>query len=376
MDENRFETGAAAAGALAFLIDLERGHLALSGQVARFGLSGSDWKLTDFYGRIGPFDRDALRASLERDAIDLRIRIIGEDGQLSYARLLGQREGNQFRGLMTPAGQTSQSAVRIADEHALADAVQSGEVCAYYQPVISLADRCLAGFEALARWQRPGVGVLAPADFLGMAEDLDLLSAISTLVRDHAIADLSSWRRAIPEAKALFVAANASVSELVSPDFQERLIERVHAADLPANSFKLEVAETEIMRDPDAAESAMQRLAEAGVALALDDFGTGYSSLARLESLPFHVVKIDQYFVRAMAGNDSASTVVESVIQLARHFRMKVVAEGVETEAAAQALAAMGCDYAQGYRFAGALPPEDAVIAIQSGLDGRFGPPR
>jgi EAL domain-containing protein (putative c-di-GMP-specific phosphodiesterase class I) len=149
----------------------------------------------------------------------------------------------------------------------------------------------------------------------------------------------------------------------------------VRQAELPAGAFKLEIAETEIMRDPDQAAGVMARLAAGGVALALDDFGTGYSSLARLEMLPFDVVKIDRYFVRAMAANESAGTVVQSVIQLARHFGMKIVAEGIESAEIAEGLRAMGCDFGQGYRYAGALAPDQALLAVRNGLEGRFLPP-
>ncbi len=375
MPGNPFEISARSAGALAFAIDRQAGEIRFDGALAPFHLSQAVWPLQDFTARLGPADRLSFERALESGRIDLRIRLIGNDRDLVYARLLGAPGTDGLvRGLMTPAGQSVHSAIRIEDEHALAAGVEAGEVCAFYQPVIGLQGRSLAGFEALARWQKPGVGVLAPADFLGLAEDIDLLGRISALVRDHAIADLSAWRTASRRAAPLFVAANASVSELVSEPFQSDLLARVEAAQLPQGLFKLEIAETEIMRDPDMAEAAMARLAKGGVALALDDFGTGYSSLARLDMLPFDVVKIDQYFVRAMTANESAATVVRSVIQLARHYGMKTVAEGVETEESAQALSEMGCDFAQGYRFAGALPPDEAFRAVEQGFEGRFGP--
>ncbi|MBR9826852.1 MAG: EAL domain-containing protein [Alphaproteobacteria bacterium] len=375
MSSNAFEAAARSAGALALSIDVEGREIRLDGAIERFGLETAQWSLEEFAARLGPADRARFERALGGAQIDLRIRLIGKHGGLIYARMLASRtEAGLVQGLMTPAGPSIHPADRIEDEQALAAAVEAGEVCAFYQPVVSLSDRSLAGFEALARWQKPDVGVLAPADFLGLAEDIDLLGRISTIVRDHAIADLSAWRLALPTAGDLFVAANASVSELVSETFQTELLERVSEAQLPAGRFKLEIAETEIMRDADAAQSAMDRLAQAGVALALDDFGTGYSSLARLDRLPFDVVKIDQYFVRAMAGNESAATVVRSVIQLAAHYGMKTVAEGVETEDSAIALAEMGCDFAQGYRFSGALPPDEALTAAEHGFAGRFRP--
>lgn len=376
MTETGFEAGVRAAGAVAFACDPAAGMVRLTGNAGAFGLGADmmDWQA--FLDRLGPADQTRLADAIRQDRVDLRFRLIGDAGQLSYVRLLGcSRADGRVEGLMTPAGATRDLAGRIGEEHALANAVDSGEVVAWYQPIIALDTGRLAGFEALARWDRPGVGILSPDDFLVMASELDLLNRISTTVRGHAAADLSTWRVTHPAAGNVFISANATVSELVDPAFVSALVQTVSDAKLPAGAFKLEIAETEIMQDPDVAATAMQCLAEGGVSLALDDFGTGYSSLARLDMLPFDVVKIDRYFVRAMAGDESAGTVVKSVIQLATHFGMKVVAEGVENPAAADRLAAMGCQYAQGYRYAGALSPDAAEQALVNGLPDRFKPP-
>ena len=363
-----FERGARAAGALAFAVDAEGDTIAFSGALEAFGLPEERMPLEAFIARLGPVDGEALRTSLGSGAIDLRIRLTGEAGTLVYARLRGgAAPDGRIDGLMTPAGRSSDAAGRLVEEHALADAVEAGDVLAWYQPVVALGDESLAGFEALARWDRPGFGVLSPPDFLGMARQLDLLGPIRDHVRNSAVSDLASWRKALPDAEGLFVAANVSLDELLSPAFQDAILARVEQAKLPAGQFKLEVSETDIMRDPERAAEAMQRLSDGGIALALDDFGTGYSSLARLDMLPFDVIKIDQYFVRAMTANESAATVVESVLQLARHFGMKVVAEGVESPRVAEQLRDMGCDFAQGYCYSGALAPADAAARIPEG---------
>ncbi|MEP3073449.1 EAL domain-containing protein [Maricaulis sp.] len=371
-----FEAGARAAGAVAFACDTAAGRVHFTGDFARFGLDAAELDWTGFLDRLGPADQSRLTAALEREHIDIRLRLIGDKGRLAYVRLLGRSNGEgRVEGLMTPAGSTADGAGRISEEHALANGVENGEVLAWYQPVIDLSTGRLAGFEALARWDRPGLGVLAPDDFLDMAQDLDLLERISDQVRSSAVADLSSWRTAHVTSGTLFVAANATVSELVDPVFCDRLIATVKEAKLPDGAFKLEIAETEIMRDPEQAAGAMKRLSEAGIALALDDFGTGYSSLARLDMLPFDVVKIDRYFIRAMTADESAGTVVKSVIQLATHFGMKVVAEGVESTEAADRLREMGCQFVQGYRYAGALSPDAAAEAVADGIAGRFAAP-
>jgi EAL domain-containing protein (putative c-di-GMP-specific phosphodiesterase class I) len=370
-----FETGARAAGAVAFAADQGGDRVSFTGEVSLFGLNETEMSWAEFKARLGPADQANLEQALQGDHIDLRTRLIGDHGGVAYVRLLGRRVAElRFEGLMTPAGRTGDGAIRIREEHALADGVEAGEVLAYYQPIIALESGRLAGFEALARWERPGLGVLSPQDFLDMADDLDLFGRISSEVRASAIEDLSAWRAAYEPARRLMVAANAAVSELVAPDFAAVLLDQIDRAQLPPGAFKLEVAETEIMLEPEKALQAMTSLSDGGVRLALDDFGTGYSSLARLDMLPFDVVKIDQYFVRAMAANESACTVVQSVLQLAKHFKMQVVAEGVENQATADTLREMGCDFAQGYRFAGALSPDAAVQAIQHGIEGRFLP--
>jgi EAL domain-containing protein (putative c-di-GMP-specific phosphodiesterase class I) len=371
-----FEAGARAAGAVAFAVDQTLDSIKFDGDISIFGLNDPSPGLEKFIERLGPVDQTGIRRAMEGDFLDLRMRLIGDDKSVTYMRLRGRRvEGGRFEGLMMPAGNIANGGHgRIQEEHALAKGVAAGEVLAWYQPIIALDTGRLAGFEALARWERPGMGVISPDDFLGMADDLDLLAQISREVRANAAADLSSWRAASDAGADLFVAANATVSELVSPGFAPSLLDVIDRAKLPAGVFKLEIAETEIMRDPERAAEAMAALSSGGVALALDDFGTGYSSLARLEMLPFDVVKIDRYFVRAMAANESAGTVVQSVIQLASHFGMKVVAEGVEDAQTAEQLKGMGCDFAQGFRFAGALPPPAAARVVNEGIAGRFKP--
>jgi EAL domain-containing protein (putative c-di-GMP-specific phosphodiesterase class I) len=376
MSEVAFEIGARAAGAVAFSLEGFEGAISFQGDIARFGLSSATLEWSGFLDRLGPADQAQFIEAVQSDRLDLRIRLIGDDKVVVYARLVGRRTGSGgFEGLMLPAGIVDTGGHgRIQEEHALTSAVENAELVAWYQPIISLASGKLAGFEALARWKRPGVGVLAPDDFLAMADDLDILSRISTVVRTSAAQDLSSWRAAHPAAEQLFIAANGTVSELLSPGFVETLLETVRGACLPEGCFKLEIAETEIMRDPEQAAAAMSALKQGGIALALDDFGTGYSSLARLEMLPFQVVKIDRYFINALSADEAAGTVVQSVIQLARHFGMQVVAEGVEDQETAERLCEMGCDFAQGYRYSGALPPELAAKAVRDGMDGRFLP--
>ncbi len=363
-----------AANAIAFQADFET--ILFSGDTAGFDLGRGETALLDFLDQVAPSDRDRLEKALGSDAIDARLRLIGQSGDVRYARLLGRRGSDGvLRGLMTPAGSTGRGARgRVEAEGNLGQGVEAGEIVAHYQPIIALETGRLAGFEALARWERPGIGIVAPDDFLGLADELDLLGRIGTQVRGDAVREIANWRATAPDIP-LFMAANATVTELLDTGFAERLIASVEAAGLRAGAFKLEISETEIMRRPDDAEAAIQDLRSAGIGIALDDFGTGYSSLSRLDRFNFDTVKIDRYFVRALAAADSAAKVVESVLQLARHFGMTVVAEGVEDADTATRLAELGCDYAQGFRYSGALDPETAAHAASAGIAGRFEAP-
>jgi EAL domain-containing protein (putative c-di-GMP-specific phosphodiesterase class I) len=316
---------------------------------------------------LRPYLKDARR-------VDSRLRIVGEDGRVRYARLIGGPDGSgRWRGLLLPAGASPLGGVAALDlETALRQALEEGSVVAHHQPVIAFATGRLAGFEALARWERPDGGALGPDSFMGVAVDRGLIAPIGEAVRACAAQDASAWRAARPDARDLFVAANATASELCSPDFAAGLIATVQAAGLPGHAFKLEISETEVMRDPEAAEVAMKALRAAGFSLALDDFGTGYSSLSRLDRFPFDTVKIDQYFIRLAETDPSARTIIAGVVRIARSYAMTIVAEGVETEAAATLCAELGCDYGQGFRFAQALSPEHAAEVVISGMDGRF----
>ncbi|MEE2525302.1 EAL domain-containing protein [Hyphobacterium sp. HN65] len=363
-----------ASGAVAFLIDRER--VQFEGNIQSLGLLKSDYALAALAEKLAPAERADFAHAIAAGAIDLRVRLVGDKGAVRYLRFIGRREGDgPLTGLVLPAGLFSLDARdQLNRENRVAAAVEDGEILAHYQPIVSLETGELAGFEALARWDRPGVGLIGPDDFIPLADDLDLLGKIGAQVRRTAANDLSAWKAAAPEAP-LFIAANATVSELLSDGFAAALIDAVGQADLRAGSYKLEIAETEIMKQPEAAEKVMAELKAAGITLALDDFGTGYSSLSRLDEFSFDTVKIDRYFVRAMASSPSATKVVESVLQLARHFGMTVVAEGIEDEETARLLADMGCDYGQGFRFAGALAPQLASEIVKSGLTGRIRPP-
>jgi c-di-GMP-specific phosphodiesterase len=261
---------------------------------------------------------------------------------------------------------------RLALEAELETAFARGEVEAFYQPVVRLGSGELAGFEALARWRHPRRGLLTPEHFLPVCEELGLMGELGVVMRRAAVMQLATWRRVRAAAADLTVAVNLSVGELDRPDLLAEVTALRRQAGLPPGALKLEVTEGEVMRDPDRAAVILHNLRSAGVRLALDDFGVGFSSLSYLTRLPFDTLKIDGWFVRTMAHDPRSATVISSIVKLGRDLALEVVAEGVEDQVAAQRLAGLGCDCAQGYAFSPALSPEAALAYVRDcDLQGR-----
>jgi c-di-GMP-specific phosphodiesterase len=186
------------------------------------------------------------------------------------------------------------------------------------------------------------------------------MSALGSLMRRTAARQLAAWRAACAGAGGLTIAVNLSAGELDRPELLAEAVELRRDHGLPPAALKLEVTESEVMRDPERAAVVLQALRAAGLRLALDDFGVGFSSLAYLTRLPFDTLKIDAWFVRSMASDPGAAKILASVVRLGRDLSMEVVAEGVENAEQARRLADLGCEYAQGYVFAQPLSAEAA----------------
>jgi len=277
------------------------------------------------------------------------------------------------RGAPAPAIPGSDGLSRLALEGELADAIGRDEFTAFYQPVVRLADGALAGFEALVRWRHPRRGLLNPSAFLPACEELGLMASLGQAMRRAAATQLAAWRADHPGASELTVAVNLTAGELERPELVAEAAELRRCCGLPPGALKLEVTEGEVMRDPERAAAALQKLRAAGLKLALDDFGVGFSSLAYLTRLPIDTLKIDAWFVRSMSDDPGAAKIVASVIRLGRDLALDVVAEGVEDEAQARRLADLGCGFAQGYVFAPPLSAEAAGAYVAAAFDG---PPR
>jgi c-di-GMP-specific phosphodiesterase len=253
---------------------------------------------------------------------------------------------------------------RLALEADLRGAIERGEIAAYFQPIVRLSTGELSGFEALARWRHPRRGFLAPDDFLELMGEMGLMVELGAHMMREAAHQLGAWRKAHPAVDHLTCSVNLSTGEIDREGLVDEVADLVRANNLRRGSLKLEITESDIMRDPDRAAVTLRSLRDAGAGLALDDFGTGFSSLSYLTRLPFDTLKIDRYFVRTMAANEGSAKIVRSVIKLGQDLALEVVAEGVENGVMARALLDLGCDYGQGYGYAPALSPQEAEVYL------------
>ena len=230
---------------------------------------------------------------------------------------------------------------------------EPNELFLCYQPKIDLRSGRASGVEALVRWQHPRHGLVGPDRFVPIAEETDLIRALTAWVVPEALSQLREWKS---EGLDLHVAVNISARDVSDRDLPAKIAGWLDAADLPGTALVLEVTERTVMTERAATSGVLQRLREMGVQVSLDDFGTGYSSLAYLESLPVDEIKIDRQF---LALGRSRRSVIRSIIALGHDLDMRVVAEGVETAEHADWLARMGCDEVQGYYFSRPLLPAD-----------------
>ena len=268
-------------------------------------------------------------------------------------------------------GLESDGLSRLALESDLRGALGRGEIVPFFQPIVRLSTGALSGFEALCRWLHPRRGFLPPDDFLPLMSELGLMEELGAHMMEASAQQLATWLAAHPAIGALTCSVNLSTGEIDRRGLVEEVGALVKRHRLPKGALKLEITESDIMRDPERAAVTLRALREVGAGLALDDFGTGFSSLSYLTRLPFDTLKIDRYFVRTMATNEGSAKIVRSVIKLGQDLSLEVVAEGVENAVMARQLLDLGCDYGQGFGYAPALTPQEAEVYLnESYVDG------
>ena len=247
-------------------------------------------------------------------------------------------------------------------ERELQGALAGNQLRLVYQPVVELAGSTVVGFEALLRWNSPTLGPVSPDRFVPVAEDLDLIGEIGAWVLREACATAAGWRR-LPGGGDLTMAVNVSAVQLASPDLVGQIAGALVASGLPASALVLEVTETALVRDPDAAAERLAALRALGIRLALDDFGTGYSSLSYLRQFTVDVLKIDRSFIATITGAE-LPPIVRGLIDLGRTLDLEIVAEGVETDVQRRQLDGARCDLAQGYLFDAPLEADEAERVV------------
>lgn len=248
---------------------------------------------------------------------------------------------------------------RLRLETDLRHALPRQELRLVYQPIVDLRDGRIRGFEALVRWLHPERGLIGPTEFIPTATETGLIIPMTWWVLEKACAQLSAWHQLFPSQPSLFMSVNLTSPQFARTDLVQRIENTLGKHGLEADALHVEITEDVIMELAGAVEESLNGLDQLGVHLSLDDFGTGYSSLASLGELPLASVKIDRSFVSRLEERSQAVEIVRAIVNLAFNLGLEVVAEGVETERQADALLALGCRSAQGFRFARPIQPTE-----------------
>jgi diguanylate cyclase (GGDEF)-like protein len=257
-------------------------------------------------------------------------------------------------------------------------ALERRELKLLFQPIVALRGHRAVGAEALLRWQHPIEGLLPPASFLPIAEETGIIVPITRWTIRTVCALASQWRRRLPAGSDFYLSVNLSASALRDPELSEYVSAQLAETATPPQVLKFELTEGGLINDVAAARETLERLRQMGVELMLDDFGTGYSSLNHLQLFPFDYLKIDRPWVGASPSQDAAATLSQhggaslasAMVQLASSLGLTPIAEVIESQATADALAAMGCDFGQGNLFCAAVEAEDALQYLAAGSGG------
>lgn len=340
-------------------------------------------------GEIGAGDRGmaalaeevlgAFLAPFEVEGMSLQLR--ARVGVAAEAGAGGGDDGEQLvrkAALALPAREGERQAYsaeleaalqrRTRMTHALRHAIARDEFYLVCQPKVDLRTLAVSGAEVLLRWQSAEFGAVSPAEFIPLAEASGEIVGIGAWVVRAALDLLARWHRegAVPEGFSL--AVNVASVQLMRPAFASELIEAARARGVSPALLEIEVTESGLMQDMALAMRQLERLAEAGFGIAIDDFGTGYSSLAYLKTLPVSVLKIDRAFIRELHTSAQDQRLTGTVIDMARHFGFRTVAEGVENAEQLAWLARMGCDLVQGFLFAPPLKEEALLRVLRTGF--------
>jgi diguanylate cyclase (GGDEF)-like protein/PAS domain S-box-containing protein len=326
----------------------------LAALVAPIRIAGHELTVTASIGVIERAIDGTVPADLMRDA----------DITLYWAK--GEGKG---RWALFDPDRTAREVARFTLSATMPSAVDRGEFQLDYQPLVRLADGAVVGVEALVRWHHPGLGTLAPGEFIGLAEETGTIVPLGRWVLEQACRQARDWHELAGE-RAPFVSVNLSVRQLRDPGLVDDVRRILRESGLSASRLQLELTESAVMSQVEESLSTLQGLAAMGIRIAIDDFGTGYSNLAYLRRLPVHELKIAGSFVTGLRHPEQAEShavderIVAALVQLAHTLRLTVTAEGVETAAQAHRLRALGCDHAQGWFYAKPAAADEVTRGI------------
>ena len=291
---------------------------------------------------------------------DVEVLLRNADSAMYAAKAGGRNGARTFQ-----PGMASATERHLLLERRFRRCLAEGELAVHYQPRVDPATRRLVGVEALVRWDHPRLGLVPPGAFIPMAESTGLVADLGRQVLERACADAASWRRA---GASLAVSVNVSPRQFALQDVPAVVAGALARSGLPADALELEITESLHLGDDGSVNEALERIHQLGVTCAVDDFGTGYSSIAVLRDYPIGVVKLDRSFVQPVGGDDDAP-LVRGVVQLAQGLGLRVVAEGVETEAQMDFLAGILCDEIQGFLISRAVPAAQIACVVEHGGD-------
>ncbi len=285
------------------------------------------------------------------------------DTALHRARLLGRSRCEVFDTAILRSAQTE-----LQLDTDFVEALAKGEFVLLFQPVVSLATHRVAGFEALVRWQHPSRGLVAPAEFIPIAEKTGFIVPLGLWTLREACLQLKAWRESMPDADPVWVSINLSAAQFNQPSLVDDIAQALRDTGLPARCLVVELTEGVAMENPTAVKGQLMQLRVMGVKIALDDFGTGQSSLAYLHQFPADKLKLDRSFVCDMETRNDVRDIVGAVTGLAHRLGLEVIAEGVETGGQLGQVRSLGCEYVQGYFFSKPVDRDRAAELLRTGF--------
>jgi diguanylate cyclase (GGDEF)-like protein len=296
-------------------------------------------------------------ALFPNDGADADALFQNAEAALKKAKATGERY------LFHTQQMTARIGAELKLENKLRQALEKEEFVLHYQPKVDTATRRIESVEALIRWQSPELGLVPPLEFIRLLEETGLILEVGAWALRRAVVDHRTWtERGLPTPR---ISVNVSDVQLRRRDFVATVEEAIRAGAVPPG-IDLEITESLLMEDIEASMRKLEAVRVLGVSIAIDDFGTGYSSLGYLAKLPVHSLKIDRSFIITMLKDPGIMTLVSTIISMAHSLRLKVVAEGVDAEEQAKALARLGCDQLQGYLFSKPLPFDEMTALLGS----------